>query len=96
MTPETLKLQVKAILTETFPGYHIQLDQLSENPGDLGVSVYGVVPQVMRRVKDKILDLDEEFCTNTTYCLVPLVRNLETTQRYYPQYLSSAQKPSIA
>lgn len=39
-------------------------------------------------MKDIILDLDEELCSGTKFVITPLVRDKETTRKFYPQFLS--------
>jgi hypothetical protein len=88
MTVNELKSRVRSELSAAYPTVTIQIEQLGDDPCDLGVSVFGVEHKVVKWVKDRILDLDEELCCNTEFVLTPLVRNKETTQKYYPQFLS--------
>jgi len=88
MNVEELKQCVRAALATAFPSYTVQIAAVAENPGDLAVSVFGVDRDAVHWVKDKILDLDEELCVGTKFALTPLVRDLTTTRKFYPQHIS--------
>jgi len=88
MNIEELKMHVRVVLTASLPSVTIQIAPLSENDGDLGVSIFGVERRAVRWVKDIILDLDAELCSGTQFALTPLVRDLETTRKFYPQFLT--------
>ena len=89
MIIEELKKHVRAVLCAAFPAHNIQIAQLGENSGDLGISVFGVERNAVRWVKDTILSLDAELCAHTEFALTPLVRDVEVTRKYYPQFLSA-------
>jgi hypothetical protein len=76
------------VLSASFPFVTIQIERVEDDPLDLGVSVFGVEKNAVKWVKNKILDLDEELCSNTEFVITPLVRDRETTRKYYPQFLS--------
>jgi len=88
MTLEALKTIVRTMLSGAFPCVTIQFDQIGDNPLHLGVSVYGVEPNAVRWLKDKILALDYDLCAGTDFALTPLVRDKETTAKFYPQFTS--------
>jgi hypothetical protein len=81
-----LKAHVSHKIQTAFPTAHVRISQLSEDPGDLGVSVFNVAKDQVRAAKDLILDLDEELCLKQNWALIPMVRDVETTVRFYPQF----------
>lgn len=87
MTIEQLKTRVSAELRAVIPNAVIQINPLSKNAGDLGVSVFAVEHGDVRTVKDIILNLDGELCIGTEFSLTPMVRDMDTTRKYYPQFL---------
>lgn len=86
---EELKERVCGALRAELPNITVKISQLSENMGDLGVSVYGVERKQVRLAKDIILNLDGELCGENAVSLTPMVRDMETTRQHYPQFLPS-------
>lgn len=89
MNIDELKLHVRAVLSSALPSLTIKIEQLADQTGDLGVSVFGVEKNMVKWVREIILDLDTELCSQTDFALTPLVRDIETTRKYYPQFLSA-------
>lgn len=87
MTIEQLKTRVSVAIRAVTPNAVIQISPLSENDGDLGVSVFAVEHGNVRTVKDIILNLDGELCVGTEFSLTPMVRDMATTRKHYPQFL---------
>ena len=88
MTIEELKTFVRTMLNAAFPTVTIQFERIGDNPCHIGVAVYGVESNATKWVKDKILDIDEKLCTDTDFVITPLVRDEETTEKYYPNFIS--------
>jgi len=87
MTIEEIKLKITSTIKESFPKVVVVISTF-DCPSDVIVSVFSVEPNDVRAVKDLILNLDAEVCTISEFCITPLVRNMEITEKYYPQYLS--------
>jgi len=81
---EILKNQTRDILTAWFPSCHVQFETLGEDPNVIGVGVYGVPKPLVKWVKKKIHELDGRFFADAGYVLLPLVRDWETTCKFYP------------
>lgn len=88
MNAEELKDCVRAALTSAMPKYAIQIEELDGQAGDLGVAVFDVEPEMVKWVRETILDLDAELCIATEFALTPLVRDVETTRKFYPQFMT--------
>ena len=72
---------------ERFPEYKIQLNSLEGDVRHLGLSVFGVEKHKFSDVQDLILDIDCEFGVGNGFAVTPLVKSLEVTQKYYPEFL---------
>ena len=88
MTIDDLKKHVGTMLTAAFPTVTIHFDRIGDDPFHIGVSVYGVDANAVKWVKSKILEIDEKLCANTDFAITPLVRDVATTEKYYPQFVS--------
>jgi hypothetical protein len=88
MTIEELKSHVRFMLSAALPFATVQIEPVGDDPRDLVVSVFGVAPNAVKWARDLILDVDEAFCSNTAFVITPLVRDKETTRKFYPQFLS--------
>ena len=80
----SLAQQVTEIVQSKVPATLVQVHV--GGTGFLEVSVYRVPPTEVRAVKDLILELDTQLCVGTEKAVTPLVRDIETTNRYYPQF----------
>src|SRR5690349_16179993 len=84
---EEMKRELKAILTASFPLYSVVFEHAGEDVDLIGVGVYGVKKEFINWVEERIIDLDEKLCSDTGLMLVPLVRDEETTEKFYPQFI---------
>lgn len=80
--------QVKA----RFGDYPVVVQESPEDPDSLWVQVFAVPEAQEFAVTDLILDLQDRVSPDCSVLLLPMVKTLEVTQRYYPQY---AQTDSI-
>ena len=82
-----IKNCIKLVLNAEFPAVTVRFESVCDDEFHIGVSVYGVEAAVVKKVKERILDLDEDLCSGTEFAITPLVRDLDTTAKYYPDYL---------
>lgn len=83
---ETQAIILEAI-TKVFREYPATVEQSAEDQNVFCVRVYAVPENVVDEVEDLILDLQERISTDAEYILLPMVKNLEVTKEYYPEYL---------
>src|SRR5438270_7870908 len=89
---EELQEQVRSLLGAAFPKFAITFEAIEDDPFHVGVNVFGVERDLVKWVEERVLDLGTKLCENTEFLLTPLVRDLDTTQRFYPQFLSPWQR----
>jgi len=77
------KKAMLSIFEAAFPLYYVRLESTNETP-TLGVGVFNVPKDRVRAVNHRICELSEKF--EDDYELLPMVRDIETTKEYYPQF----------
>lgn len=85
---ELLKHKLQAIYSD----YPIVIEESPEDTGTLWVQVFAVPTSRVRELKNFIHDLEDEIWDGNEVVLLPMVKNLEVTRKYYAQY-APADKP---
>lgn len=67
-------------------GLIVLFSNFSAEGSHVTVSVFGVPKSKVRELRELLLDLDNLFCAGKGLALTPLIRDIETTERFYPQY----------
>lgn len=73
-------------VTAAYHAYPVVVEESPEDTETLCVQVFAVPPPRVREVKNFIHDLQDEFGDALGVVLLPMVKNLEVTRNYYPQY----------
>ena len=81
---EKKKKKMLSVFTKAFPLYCVRFEGLNEGPESIGVGGFNVPKEKVTLVRNKIFDLSEDF---DDYCIIPMVRNVETTKEYYPELI---------
>lgn len=81
-----IKELLKAKLRAVFANYPAVVEESPEDTETLWVQVFAVPSPRVREVKDFIHDLQDEFGDALGVVLLPMVKNLEVTRKYYQQY----------
>jgi hypothetical protein len=84
---DEIKTAVRDVLAGTFPQCLVQFEPAGDDPTLIGVGVYGVDKQLVGWVETKIMEVGDRLLGNSDLVLIPLVRDEETTARYYPHLL---------
>lgn len=90
---EEIRQLVAAGVTRVFPGYPVAIHESPEDSATLWVQVFGVPSDTVRAVKNAIHVLQQELPADADVLLLPMVKNLEITRQYYPQYLPPEAEP---
>lgn len=87
MTLEHFKGLVTNRFKERFPRFKTHLECLEGDSQHLGLSVFGVEKGMLSEVQELILDIDCELGISNGFVVTPLVKSLEVTLKYYPDFL---------
>lgn len=79
-----------AVIGKEFPFFPVTVEESPEDDRCLWVRLFAVPPEEVRRVKDFIHDLQDRFAPNMGTILLPMVKNVSTTSKYYPEFLQRA------
>lgn len=74
---------------DRFGDYPVVVQGSPEDPDSLWVQVFAVPEAQELAVTDLILDLQDTVSPDCSVLLLPMVKTLEVTRKYYPHYLSS-------
>ena len=88
-TRQEIWTMVLRALNHSFPTCVVRRESAGEDSALIGVGVYGVSPQLIEAVERRIAHLDQTLCVGSDYALIPLVRDIETTKRFYPEHCSA-------
>jgi hypothetical protein len=83
MNIESLEQKLVAVVVDLVPLAHIEFSTEDDHM-DLIVHVYSVPMEMVKRVKVAIHGASIDF---PDLCITPMVRTLEVTRKYYPQFL---------
>jgi len=70
-----------------FPEYPVQVRPSMDEAETLCVYVFCVDPKRVDVVDDAIFALQEKLCPGEEYLFLPMIKTLEVTRQYYPEFL---------
>ena len=85
---DEIKTAVRNALAGAFPQCLVRFESAGDDPTLIGVGVYGVDKKLVGWVERKIMEVGDPLLGNSDLVLIPLVRDEETTAKYYPHLLS--------
>jgi hypothetical protein len=86
-TIEDITNAVRDTIRRAFSAYPVDIQTSPEEETTLWVQVFAVRAEDVRAVKDMILQLqDEVIDAECGILLLPMVKNIEVTKKYYPQF----------
>lgn len=80
--------EAKRLILSDFPNCVVNREHIAGEPHLLGVAVFNATPGQEAAIEKRIADLEEQLCSDSRITFIPLVRNSETTAKYYTQYCS--------
>lgn len=81
--------ELKAYFVRKFKRFVVALEPIPSEPELIGVAVYGVPKDEIAWVRQEIFDTEDSAFSGLGLGLIPMVRSRETTEKYYPELLSS-------
>jgi hypothetical protein len=78
------------------PEYKVDIQASADDAFVLCVRVYGVPKAQVEQVEMRVFDLEERLLPGTRYILLPMIKNLDITREYYPEYLPAEPAPGGA
>jgi len=86
---EILYKKIQAVMNSEFPDFPCVIQESPEDSRALWVQVFSVPETEVEIVEDFIDDLEDRLPPDHEVFLLPMVKSLDVTRQYYPQYLSS-------
>lgn len=77
--------QIKEAVATLYPLNFIQIEEIPDEPNLIGVGVYGVEKNQVMVVAESIAKIEDTLFPDGSRGLIPLIRDIETTQQYYPE-----------
>ncbi len=68
----------------TFP---FTVESSPDDPFTIYIRVFGVPDGQITSIENIIIDLENRLPNDTNFMLLPMVKNLKTTQEYYPEHM---------
>lgn len=84
-----IKRLARLYLTAKFPHYPVRFESVDDDPDTIGVGVFGVDRSARMTVRRCIFDLDATLAAPKGLIFIPMVRDLETTMRHYPDMITA-------
>jgi len=91
----TIQEAIRKELTALFPSFPVTVFDSPDDRRILCVRVFAVPVNMVREVKASIRRIERNLIYNEEYILLPMVKNLEVTRQYYPEYLPSESFKSV-
>ncbi len=86
MNAQNIVGRIEEKINETYREYPVVVQESPEDSETLWVQVFAVPAPRVREVKNFIHDLQDGIGDESGVVLLPMVKNLEVTQKYYPQH----------
>jgi hypothetical protein len=87
MSIDTIKVQAQSILQSKFPGFIVRLEHIEDDDAIIGIGVFRVPEKMVGLVENTVNELEETLCRGANVSLVAMVRDEETTAKYYSHLL---------
>jgi len=78
-----------------FPEYPVQVRPSMDEAETLCVYMFCVDPQRVDEVDDAIFALQAELCPGEEYLFLPMIKTLEVTRQYYPEFIRANHSPIL-
>ncbi len=85
---QQLRDSVLTSVRRVFPYYPVRIEELGDNEPGFSVGVFDVPKEDVKQVEEFIFDLDDKLCEGTNTVILPIVRNRQVTEAYYPNLLT--------
>ena len=92
----TIAEQVKSQVVETFPMYPVTVLPAPDDDYSLCVRVFGVPQEAISAVHARISELQDVLDEKGEVMLVPMVKSMEVTRKYYPEISGKADRLRVA
>lgn len=92
----TIQEAIRKELTALFPSFPVTVFDSPDDRRILCVRVFAVPVNMVPEVKASIRRIERSLIHGGDYILLPMVKNLEVTRQYYPEYLPSESPEFVA
>jgi hypothetical protein len=93
---ELIKDIVATAMGAKFPEYKVLVRESHDDDDVLCVYVFGVLKKDLRDVTNFVLDLHDVYEAKFGVLITPMVKDLETTERYYQEHMPTTKPVSSA
>ena len=91
----TIQEAIRKELTALFPSFPVTVFESPDDRRILCVRVFAVPVNMAPEIKAAIRRIERNLIHGGEYILLPMVKNLEVTRQYYPEYLPSEPFKSV-
>ncbi len=90
-----IKSFVEDSVRRKFPSYPVVIKESPEDGSTLWVMVFAVPVPAVAEIENYVDELELDLPGDEWACLLPMVKNLETTRKHYPEHMPVAE-PTVA
>lgn len=88
--------KLASTLEMVFPDYPVEIKPDYDDEFIISVNVFAVPAAVLEEVKDRVYSLCDSLLEGTGYLAGIVVRNIERTRQYYPEFLPPPHPVALA
>lgn len=82
--------KIIAVIEKAYPQYPVEIEAPMEDDQTVDIRVFAVPQDQVKSVKDFIYDLQREIVGGYNFVLLAMVKNIDVTREYYPEYMPAS------